>query len=572
MAHRPKIDNSVKEPRSNQNLSCNWTGTTDFGRLTPFHWEELLPGDHVIHCKPRTEMLCLPLASPTFGKVDLYMHYFLVPLRQLDDHFYDKWSRTGVNKDLTFSCLNPLLLHDMYNRPDGGQLPAAKKRALYKHWTSLGLPPFFHETFRSDFVGDVTPISYYPFAAYNKIWWDFYRDPELIRDESISNYLFTGEVPDDEDGEYYANFCDKFLFPHLRTIKNNWISDLYAQNMIDKPLGEFGFLPYNGSDDDRTYLDEDGNYFARVQGGEIVKSDDTTSQQIRIIEALTRLSERLSLSGKRQIEALFARYGIKPKWSEINLCRYVGGAKQTVMINDIISTSDTTDANENLGLPLGAQAGKGYCSLAELDINVSVDEPSILMGIVSVMPHVHYVQGLSKKWQRRYFQDFFQNSLQYVGNVAVSKREVGYRQTNIDYNSSYDGGVFAFTDPYYEYKMGLDVLAGDFMRYHQLNIDQVGSPSEELALQYMQSMEQYIDFPIDRLFKADNLVIDGDQFNKIFTYLGGSLYSDADDHFHLCIDKDVLVSRPMEGFAIPTLETTSDPHQKTTPISEDKML
>ena len=76
MAHRPMLDNSVNGVRSKQNLSCNWTGSADFGRLIPIHWEELLQGDHVITCKPRIEMQLLPLASPTFGKIDLYCHYF----------------------------------------------------------------------------------------------------------------------------------------------------------------------------------------------------------------------------------------------------------------------------------------------------------------------------------------------------------------------------------------------------------------------------------------------------------------------------------------------------------------
>lgn len=41
MAHRPAIDNAAKTARSKQNLSCNWTGSADFGRLIPIHWEEL---------------------------------------------------------------------------------------------------------------------------------------------------------------------------------------------------------------------------------------------------------------------------------------------------------------------------------------------------------------------------------------------------------------------------------------------------------------------------------------------------------------------------------------------------
>ena len=579
MPHRPKVDNAAMPERSKQNLSCNWTGSADFGRLVPIHWEELVEGDHVITCKPRIEMQMLAFASPTFGKIDLYCHYFVVPIRQLQKNFYDIWSQTGSYKSDVLSHFTPKSLASLYQQSQTD----AMQRGLFKHWTSLGLNPFF--TLGATNVADnTTPISYFPFAAYNKIWWDFYRDPEVLRDESINSYLYTDTIvgtPDDQ------NFANAYLYPHVRSIKNCWLSDLFASSGQDSnyspSLGIDPYSVYKWGQEFKSYKNQQGEtiMFETNENGTPSAGDwdadnvnvqllSNASSNIRLIEALTRLAERLSLSGKRQIEALYARYGVKPKWSEMNLCRYVGGAKSTVLVDSIISNADTVAA-DGVGSPLGAKGGTGYCALNDLNIQVSVDEPSILMGIVSVMPHIHFVQGLSKKWQRKELTDLFQSDLQYVGNIGVAKREVAMKyRSNQTYDSTKDGLVFAYSDPYYEYKMGLDTLAGDFMTYH--NVTLPTDPQAKKDLLYMQSMEQYIDFPFDRNFNLNNMLIDGDQYNKIFAYLGGSIFDDVDDHFFLCIDKEVIVDRPMAGFAIPTLETTKDPHERTAALGHDTIL
>ena len=121
MAHLPRVDNSPISARSKQNLSCNWTGTADFGRIIPIHWEELLPTDKVITFKPRIEMQMLNFASPTFSKIDLYVHGFVVPIRQIQKSFYDLYSRTGVNKNSLLQWFSPKKLSGLYaaNLADG---------------------------------------------------------------------------------------------------------------------------------------------------------------------------------------------------------------------------------------------------------------------------------------------------------------------------------------------------------------------------------------------------------------------------------------------------------------------
>lgn len=565
MSTKPRLDNSVNAVRSKQDLSCNWTGTADFGRIVPFDVQEILAGDKVITCKPNIELQMLPLASPTFGKMDLYVHYFFVPTRLIWKDAMNFFDQTGPGKNAIPPYLTAEQLRTIYKSD------LSISRPLYKHWTSLGLPPFFAlvDAHAPANLSQIN-ISLLKFRAYERIWWDFYRDPEVIRDESITQYL------DDSSGHKSDVNYVNFLLPRVRCIKDNWIASLFASPGFSPsefhPTGFPGSYDFEVLNASGSVINPTENETTEVLDGGY--NTASSSRMARLVEALTRLSERLSLSGKREIDAFFARYGAKPNWLEMNMCRYLGGAKSTVLVSDITSSADTSTMDDayGKGTPLGAKAATGYSRFNELNIEFTADEPGYLMGCFSVMPHIHYVQGLDKSWIRNLLTDWFQKTLEHTGNVAVSKIEVGMNHRGgPDYDSTKDFLSFAFRDPYYEYKVGRDILAGDFMLYHNSS-DSTPDGTLIPSLQYMQSMEQYINFPTDRDFNAQNLLVDGLAFNKIFYYLGGSIWADVDDHFHLCVDKTCIIERPMDGFAIPTLETTEDPHNGKSALPNSTVL
>lgn len=539
--NKPIIDNSITGIRSKQDVSFNWTGTADFGRLVPFHVQELVGTDKVVTCKPRIEMQMLPLVSPTFGKMDIYIHYFFVPTRLCWKNFLDFYSQTGPNRNAE----PPYWLASDFYKVYNTELAQGLRRAFYKHMTSMGLPPFFVNTsYAPDSGNDDPKISLLPFRAYNQIWWDFYRDPEVLQDFNKASYIT------DADGHQATSgvTASEWFLPHVRSLKDNWISDLFVSNGVSPQNQWSGLLAVNDT---------------APQLG--VNTTAQTAQKLRQIEAVTRMAERLSLSGKRQIDQLYSQYGIKPDWTKLNMCQYVGGAKSTVLISDITSSADTIGAGDlDAGAPLGMKAGAGYCALSNLSIKYTAQEPGYLIGIMSVMPHVHYVQGLGKQWFRNSREDWFTKQLEHVGQVAVPKREVRVAgETAVDRTS--DVSTFAFTQPYYEYKRGVDILAGDMMKYHS-------DARDERDIKYMQSMEMFIDFPVNRNYNLPNLTVNPLDFNKVFYYLGGETFTDSDDHFHICCDVDCVINRPMDGYAVPTLETTNDPHKATSALAGDTVL
>lgn len=547
------LDNSITGKRSIHKSRPNWLGSTDFGRIVPFYWKELIGTDKVVSVKPRIEMQMLPFASPTFGQMDLYVHYFFVPHRLLMDNFLDFYSATGTYADnkaphwkMSDFCN---VYSKFWNMPPNGQY----SRPIFKHWTSMGLPPFFHSTGVEDFEDSI--ISLLPFRAYNQIWWDYYRDPEVLPDSNREKYLIT--TPGHQDYQDIAMYPQLVYAPLYRNIKDTWLAELFKDNGSLSPLGE---------------------ELTKLQGSDGL-STDKTSVNYRYVEAVTRMAERFSLSGKRQIDMLYTRYGIKPEWSKLNMCQYVGGGKSAVLVSDIVSQADTTAGGSNsmLGLPLGAKAGNGYSALSDINISFTAHEPGILMGVLSVMPKVRYVQGISRRWNRLERDDFFTRELEHVGQVAVAAQEISCAYGNSNNHQriptaakSSDYDSFAFTQPYYDYKHDEDTLAGDFMYYHGAPLSDGGG--DERDLKYMQSMEMFIDYPLDRLYTPQNLQVSPQDFNKVFYYQGGDVWSDSDDHFHINVVSDCTYNRPMDGYAVPTLETTENPHSSKAPIAGSSEL
>jgi hypothetical protein len=89
--YRNTLFTSVKTPRVPLNrfdLSFDRIGTFKMGKLYPIICKEMLPGDRF---RVRTDSLVrtMPLSSPAFGRLRMYIHYFFVPNRLVWDHWED---------------------------------------------------------------------------------------------------------------------------------------------------------------------------------------------------------------------------------------------------------------------------------------------------------------------------------------------------------------------------------------------------------------------------------------------------------------------------------------------------
>lgn len=571
--------NSPLASRSTHDLGYQFIGSSDFGRITPFFCKELIPTDHFT-IRTSAFVRMLPLVVPTFGQADLQVHFAFVPSRMLCDGFNDILTGKGkfaTSKLPSMPALQFKGLAGAFSTETDPLTGHSPKHDFYCQLTGFGLP-------NPQYLNSKCPnISMLPFRAYQRFWWDFFRDPELIPDSDIDNYLFISpgsDVVGSSHQKYYAT--------RYRTFRSTWLSSLYKSSGTETVQGEIGEMQVKL----RTHLEELGMLLQLntddaglgmwktpefvdlsnlvlsnqgfIQGSESNLSyygafQNVSARGQRVAEACTRLRERCNAAQKRVIDQIEAIYGKISQWLILNRVQYLGGSSTPIQISDVTSTADTFGTDT--GASLGAQAGKGIAASRGDRIEFTADEHGYIIGVYSIMPRQNFCQGIPKEFVRNVASDIFTKDFEHLGFMPVQNVEVYVPETK-DFATDYSvNGVFGYTEPYYEYKRSTDILQGDMRSYTMGDINAGGIYASYNLYRLINAgldSGSAIDFN-QAFFSVGNL-----QFNRIFEF--GGTPSANQDHFFVNFDVQCTANRPMDGFAVPTLETQEQPHSKTTTI------
>lgn len=571
--------NSPLASRSSHDLGYQFIGSSDFGRITPFFCKELIPTDH-FSIRTSAFVRMLPLVVPTFGQADLQVHFAFVPSRMLCDGFNDILTGKGKYATSKLPSIAPLFFKNLAasfsseTDPLTGHSP---KHDFYCQLTGFGLP-------NPQYLNSNCPnISMLPFRAYQRFWWDFFRDPELIPDSEIDNYLLTTPGADILGGQRQKYYATRY-----RTFRSTWLSSLYKNSGTESIQGEIGELQIKlrnsveelgmtlqlNSDDSSgamwklpefgdlsTLVLSSQGFFQGYQSEDAYYGamQSVSARGQRVAEACTRLRERCNAAQKRVIDQIEAIYGKISQWLVLNRVQYLGGSSTPIQISDVTSTADTFGADT--GASLGAQAGKGIAASRGDRIEYTADEHGYIIGVYSIMPRQNFCQGIPKEFVRNVPSDIFTKDFEHLGFMPVQNVEVYVPETK-DFAKDYSvNGVFGYTEPYYEYKRSLDILQGDMRSYTMSDINAGGIYASYNLYRLINAgldSGSAIDFN-QAFFSVGNL-----QFNRIFEF--GGTPSVNQDHFFVNFDVNCTANRPMDGFAVPTLETQEQPHAKTTTI------
>lgn len=570
--------NSPLASRSTHDLGYQFIGSSDFGRITPFFCKELLPTDH-FSIRTSAFVRMLPLVVPTFGQADLQVHFAFVPSRMLCDGFNDILTGKGKYATSKLPSATAVAFRALANAFSSNVDPLtghSPRHDFYCQLTGFGLPS-------PEYLNDKCPnISMLPFRAYQRFWWDFFRDPELIPDSELDNYLIT--IP----GVDAVINRQKFYATRYRTFRSTWLSSLYKQSGADDTQSEIrdlqtrlrasvtelgGLIQLSSSDQDGAIWTAPafGELTSIVLGqdGMIVGNDgqptylsayqNVSARGQRVAEAFTRLRERCNAAQKRVIDQIEAIYGKISQWLILNRVQYLGGSSIPIQISDVTSTADTFGTDT--GASLGAQAGKGIAASRGDKIEYTADEHGYIIGVYSIMPRQNFCQGIPKEFVRNVASDIFTKDFEHLGFMPVQNVEVYVPETKAFATDYSVNGVFGYTEPYYEYKRSLDILQGDMRGFTMSDINAGGIYASYNLYRLINAgldSGSAIDFN-QAFFSVGNL-----QFNRIFEF-GGS-QSANQDHFFVNFDVKCTANRPMDGFAVPTLETQEQPHAKTTTI------
>ena len=413
-------------------LSYVKTMTADMGTLYPIMCDEVVPGD-IFKIGNQMVVRVQPMVAPILHEMNVYVHYFFVPYRILDENFED-FITGGANGNSTQFL--PLLQ------------PTLGETAVGTIWDYLG---FQTGVVPSD---SAAPIAY-PLYAYNTIFNEYYRDETLRSEVSKGEFAlrtrcwekdyFTSSLPWQQRGTAPAlpiSGITSAVFPSAN-FSNDPSESIPAARFTN--AAGFGGLKINGS----TALTHATSFF---NDNTVDLSSATTFNvaDLRLVFQIQKFLERNARAGARYTEFLASHFGVSPRDERLQRPEYIGGSKSPVIVSEVLQTT-STDATS----PQGHMAGHGIAIGSQICGKYRATEFGLIMGIMSIMPRTMYQTGHNRQWLRRTKYDFYFPEFANLSEQAISNSEIYVSGTD-----NTDKAIFGYQGRYDEMRTKQNMVCG----------------------------------------------------------------------------------------------------------------
>lgn len=422
--------------KSNFSLSHQKKLTCDMGYLIPLTWYEALPGDIIKHGTTALVRMS-PLVTPVMHRVHVRIHHWFVPNRLIWEDWKDFYTGGPDGKD---ESVHPT---KAYHTPSEGDLS-----------DYLGVPP-------NNTYSDLK-VSALPMRAYVKIFNEFYRDQDLVEEVPLS----------------IASGVDVTTPSTVQ--KASWPKDYFTTCRPWEQKGDEITIPVAGSapvtglgsgttalgTPNVTVYETDGEsptqYALGANYADMLYSKDPNNagypniradlslatgipiNDLRLALALQRDQEKKAQYGSQYAEVIAHEYGIKNQDARLQRPEYLGGGKSVVSFSEVLSTD---------GVNTGDLYGHGLSAMKTNSFRRFIPEHGIIMSLMSVIPEPLYPESLHRGFLRTTKEDYFEKSLEFIGEQEVTNREV-------QANHSSPNGIFGYQKRYDEYRYMPNTVAG----------------------------------------------------------------------------------------------------------------
>lgn len=344
-------------------------------------------------------------------------------------------------------------------------------------------------------------ISALPLAAYQKIWYDNYRDQNLnvLDNESLQNgydaMFEAGKYPladgDNNDKEIQLGLIQTRAWKHdYFTSALPWTQrgpEATIPLGIDAELAGTGALEYqfqgttgslarqsaNGnlntggladpiSNEADARLDAMGNAididvtphtFLDLTSTNVDLSTATaaTINDLRRAFRLQEWLEKMARGGARYNEQIMAHFKVNIGDARLNRPEFLGGSVNTIVISEVLQTSSV----DSEPTPQGNMAGHGVSIGSKQTVTYRAKEHGFIIGICSLLPKPSYSQGLERFWRKFDRFDYAWPTFANIGEQPIYNHELYLFGANPD-------DTFGYTPRYAEYKFKNSSFHGQF--------------------------------------------------------------------------------------------------------------
>lgn len=444
------------------NMSHDVKLSTKYGILTPCFLMDTLPGDK-ISIKTHALIRKAPQIAPIFHRESAYIHYFHIDNRLLMEDPRDWENYISGGEDGNDTTVWPHL--DL-------TLAGASYGDLIDY---MGLPVDNDVPY-----GASIKVSALPFAFYQKVYNDYYRDHNLITADDVAlvpgtnnsklsqlielrvrahmHDYFTSALPFSQRGSeaLLPIQGQARVYGDDTTLKGSQMFrdvGTGAKDTTDDVIAWDGAVTdevYTQAAQNPVYLDLQGTNYA-----DLTTATQASINDLRRAFALQKFLERSARGGNRYYSYLRNQHGVNPSDYRLDRPFYMGGFKINMKTSEVLNTTPEFTGQTK---PVGDMSGHGIGVGANDEfMSIYSEDHGWIIGILSVCPEPAYQQGVARMWTRSDKFDYFVKDFEHIGEQAILKKEIYLNTTQSTHEET-----FGYGSRFSEYKYLQNRVCSDF--------------------------------------------------------------------------------------------------------------